>query len=1230
MRKDAWKRMLAFVLAFTMVVCDAGLSNLVYAAEDEAEAEVVSVEALASDEADTEDEDAVAELDAETYLKEQLTAAWDAGLSYVDLDADSYEVSPELLDEVYEDYLTYNYKYFYVYEGYRISGYDNDGDGSVDQITTVWITYGLEDGLYGTVMTKDEEGNLVYATTTDEEGKSVYETEDLTETQLSDIESMQDELTAVIEAVVAGADSGWTDVEKALYLNDYLAENCQYDQNAYEQDNTTERMPFTIYGALVNQICVCQGYARAFVILANALDLEAELVDSASLGHEWNAVKIDGIWYMLDVTWDDPVKTTRVSTPGEQVNDTIGKLSHEYFLKSLDYFCDGTLDQTTHLDEDDWTFTGGLSASDITGDAYDSFVWDDVRTPFIYDSSSGTWYAMVAPEDEDATSTSDLDTTGTVYAFKFALDGAVVTYTQTELFTVKDVWQDETLGYLKIGQYGLDYYDGCLYYTTTDTIYVYDIEEGESTYYYGLTDAQLECGDIYGIQIDEDGTIYAQLSKSYNNVGTVVALCNVENGRESIANATITLSAASFGYIGEDQKPAVTVTVTVDGESETLEEGTDYRLEYPEDMKNAGTKTITVTGIGEYNGTATVTYTIEKVNISSSDVNGMASGLEMTYGQTRTPYTTYTDSDGNSHSLTTSKNQSGDESIVTIIDGEIEAVGVGSTTIYYYIGEDENYNYIELPVTVSRANQTVSTVGNSAITYGLSATVSASTTGDGEISFASSDTSVAYVETQSNGTYKLITAGVGEATITVTASQTAHYNSDSASFVVTVNQASQSLSIKTQGSTSIYAGDKTTWAFASTGDGTITYKSSDTSVATVSSSGVVTGVSAGTVKITAVANANSNYTASTAATVTMLILPAATSSISLSSASTGVKITWKEVAGADGYYIYRGTSSNPFAQVTSGSTVTYTDTNSKTSGTTYTYRVTAYMNYSSGVVLGKESSSKSIKYLSQGSISSLTNAASGVTVKWSKVTGASGYYIYRGSTKVGTVTSGSTTSWTDTAVKSKSGTTYKYYVVPYSGSYTGAKSSAKSIKRLTQGKVSSLTNVSSGVTVKWSKVSGASGYYIYRGSTQVKKITSGSTTSWTDTGVKSKNGTTYTYYVVPYSGSYKGAKSSGVKTVRLTAVTLSSVKNSSSKAMTVTYKKNSKATGYVIEYSTSKSFTSSTTKSVTIKSASTLSKKITSLTKNKTYYVRVKAYKTVSGTKYYSAYSSTKSVKISK
>lgn len=80
-----------------------------------------------------------------------------------------------------------------------------------------------------------------------------------------------------------------------------------------------------------------------------------------------------------------------------------------------------------------------------------------------------------------------------------------------------------------------------------------------------------------------------------------------------------------------------------------------------------------------------------------------------------------------------------------------------------------------------------------------------------------------------------------------------------------------------------------------------------------------------------------------------------------------------------------------------------------------------------------------------------------------------------------------------------------------------------------------------------------------------------------------------------------------------------------SKSFTAKWTKQSTQTsGYQLQYSTSSKFTSA--KTVTISSNKTISKKITKLTAKKKYYVRIRTYKTVSGTKYYSAWSSTKTV----
>ena len=174
-------------------------------------------------------------------------------------------------------------------------------------------------------------------------------------------------------------------------------------------------------------------------------------------------------------------------------------------------------------------------------------------------------------------------------------------------------------------------------------------------------------------------------------------------------------------------------------------------------------------------------------------------------------------------------------------------------------------------------------------------------------------------------------------------------------------------------------------------------------------------------------------------------------------------------------------------------------------------------------------------------------------------------------------------------------------------------------------------NQATGVKLTWKKITGVTGYKVYKGSTLLKKITSASTVTYTDTKVNT-NGTKYTFKVVPYITSADKSTVSGtsksVTTYRVSRPAISSLKNSATKKMTVKWGKNTKATGYEIWYSTSKSF--STKKTATVTKNTTVSKTITSLTKGKTYYVKVRSYKTVSGKKYYSAWSVVKTVKITK
>ena len=193
------------------------------------------------------------------------------------------------------------------------------------------------------------------------------------------------------------------------------------------------------------------------------------------------------------------------------------------------------------------------------------------------------------------------------------------------------------------------------------------------------------------------------------------------------------------------------------------------------------------------------------------------------------------------------------------------------------------------------------------------------------------------------------------------------------------------------------------------------------------------------------------------------------------------------------------------------------------------------------------------------------------------------------------------------------------------------KATSKSLKvKVVPAATSSLTaeNQVKGIKLIWKKVTGATGYDLYRNGTRIKAISGGSTVTFTDTAANT-NGTKYAYKIIAKAatGSSTLSKSCVIYCVARPAV--SSAANTAAGKMTVKWGKNAKATGYQIQYSTDKTFKSGS-KTVTIESASTVSRVISGMTRGKTYYVRIRTYKTVGSAKYWSIWSVARSVKITK
>ena len=170
-------------------------------------------------------------------------------------------------------------------------------------------------------------------------------------------------------------------------------------------------------------------------------------------------------------------------------------------------------------------------------------------------------------------------------------------------------------------------------------------------------------------------------------------------------------------------------------------------------------------------------------------------------------------------------------------------------------------------------------------------------------------------------------------------------------------------------------------------------------------------------------------------------------------------------------------------------------------------------------------------------------------------------------------------------------------------------------------------NQAKGIKLTWAKVAGANGYIIYRNSKKIKTITSGSTVTFTDAAANT-NGAKYIYKVVAKATTGASKLSKSITTYRVARPAITALKNAASRKMTVKWGKNAKASGYQIQYSLKSNFAGA--KTLTAAKAGTVSKVIGSLTKGKVYYVRVRTYKTVGKTKFYSLWSVTKKVRISK
>jgi len=124
-----------------------------------------------------------------------------------------------------------------------------------------------------------------------------------------------------------------SDYEKELAVHDWMIAWAEYDQAALSSLPGAQPTPDSDnpYGFFTGRAAICTGYTSTFQLLMDLLGIECLTVEGTAYNgtedHAWNMVRLDGDWYCVDVTWDDPVSSTPVSPAA----------AHMYFNVTSDF-----------------------------------------------------------------------------------------------------------------------------------------------------------------------------------------------------------------------------------------------------------------------------------------------------------------------------------------------------------------------------------------------------------------------------------------------------------------------------------------------------------------------------------------------------------------------------------------------------------------------------------------------------------------------------------------------------------------------------------------------------------------------------------------------------------------------------------------------------------------------------------------------------------------------------
>ncbi|MBQ8133052.1 MAG: Ig-like domain-containing protein [Clostridia bacterium] len=433
------------------------------------------------------------------------------------------------------------------------------------------------------------------------------------------------------------------DFSKALVLHDELVLDVHYDINS-----------FSNYNLLVKKYGLCRSYARIYAYLLGQLGIKTKTIYSKDMNHVWLKVCLDGTYYNVDPTWDDP-------TPDES-----GKVSHSYFL-----FSDGA--KSDHYNY--------FSLYSSTNKKYDNIKLHNYNSKICKINANDKIVYAIDNNNHK------------LVKYNYA------TNTETTLLDLNsEKWKSNANGYTWNKSYSsLEAYDGYLFYNTPDKIWRYDPSTGKAVWFW--TKNGYDNKQIFGLRI-ENGNLYSYASEysysdttkeyigkasdftklttsviispksvsmyvgdkklltatrtpnnssdglTFSSSDSSIATTEITNGKvyvkgikagkavitaetssgikdtcivtvknKTTAIKAVTLKTTSYTYDGKAKKPSVTVK---DANGKTVS-SSNYTVSYSNNTKTGKAK-VTVKGKGNYTGTISKTFTIKAKSIAKAKV----------------------------------------------------------------------------------------------------------------------------------------------------------------------------------------------------------------------------------------------------------------------------------------------------------------------------------------------------------------------------------------------------------------------------------------------------------------------------------------------------------------------------------------------------------------------------------------------------------------------------------